>query len=76
MMFRNCRPPDEKELRDALSSARRTRHVRRAVGTAVGSCGFLEDVRARLAIGCKGRRIAQGEDGCELLEPTNVQTKW
>lgn len=59
-------------VEDALRSGRRSRESKWTDSIAVGSRGFVDDIRARLGIRCKGRKIAEGEDGCELREPESV----
>jgi len=56
-------------VEEALRCGPRSRDMKWAGSIAVGSRGFVEDVRARLGIRSKGRRIADGEDGSELREP-------
>lgn len=56
-------------VEEALRCGPRSRDMKWTGSIAVGSRGFVEDVRARLGIRSKGRRIADGEDGSELREP-------
>ena len=56
-------------VEDALRSGGCSRQSKWTDSIAVGSRGFVENVRAKLGIWCKGRRIAEGEDGFELREP-------
>jgi putative transposase len=56
-------------VEDALRSGRLSRSMKWTGSIAVGSRRFVEDVHERLGIRSKGRKIVEGEDGCELCEP-------
>jgi putative transposase len=56
-------------VEEALRRGRGSRESKWTDSIAVGSRSFVENVKGKLGIRCKGRKIAEGKDGCELREP-------